>query len=95
MLDSGASGSTRATVQAMEDDGLAADFRSAASQLLQPWVIDGGCAGAIAALALWIPAHVSNHLALGRGRPTSWRWGLMTIAWVMEQCGIHTFVGNG
>ena len=45
-----------------EDDGLAADCRSAAPQLLQPWMIDGGCAGAIAALALWIPAHVSNHL---------------------------------
>ena len=57
-------------------------------------MIDGGCAGAIAALALWIPAHVSNHLARGRGRPTSWQWGFMTIAWVMEQCGIHTLVGN-
>ena len=67
---------------------------AAAAHLLRPWAADGEGTGAIAALALWIPAHVSNHLARGRGRPISWQWRLMTVAWVMEQCGIHTLVGN-
>ena len=77
-----------------EDEELAADCRTAAAHLLRPWTADGEGTGAIAALARRIPAHVSNHLARGWSRRVSWQWKLMTVAWVMEQCGIHTLVGN-
>ena len=76
------------------DDEAAVDCRAAATLLLRPWVQGDEGAGAIANLARWTSAHVINHLARGRGRPISWQWRLMTVAWVMEQCGIHTLVSS-
>ena len=79
-----------------DDDEAMAECRAAAALLLRPWIQGESGAGAISALARWIPAHVGHHLARGRGRPISWQWTwqwrLMTIAWMMEQCGIGTLV---
>ena len=77
-----------------DDDEAMAECRAAAALLLRPWIQGDDGTGATAALARWIPAHVSHHLARGRGRPISWQWRLMTIAWMMGQCGIHTLVGT-
>ena len=76
------------------DEEVAVDCRAAAALLLRPWTQGEEGTGAIAALARWILAHVSNHLARGRGRPVSWQWRLMTVAWVMLQCGIHTLISS-
>ena len=86
----GASGGQRGD----EDDETVDDCRAASALLLRPWIRGDDAAGAIAALAEWIPAHVRHHLTRGRGRPVSWQWRLTVIAWVMEQCGIHVLVGT-
>ena len=70
------------------------DCRAASALLLRPWIRGDDATGAIAALAEWIPVSVRHHLARGRGRPVSWQWKLVTVAWVMEQCGIHMLVGT-
>ena len=77
-----------------DDDEATTECRAAAALLLPLWIQGDGGTGAIAALARWIPAHMSHRLARGQGRPISWQWRLMTIAWMVEQCGIHTLVGS-
>ena len=77
-----------------DDDETVAECRAAAALLLRPWIRSDDGTGAIATIAGWIPAHVRHHLARGRGRPISWQGKLMTIAWMMEQCGIHALVGT-
>ena len=53
-------------------DEATTECRAAAALFLRPWIQGDGGTGAIAAFARWIPAHVSHHLARGRGRPISW-----------------------
>ena len=65
-----------------EDEETMNDCRAAAALLLRPWIRGDDAAEAIAALTGWIPDHVRHHLARGRGRPVSWQWRLMTVAWV-------------